>query len=138
MGGKRPRISGAKNSKRAFASSAPLAAPTYSNHEKAEQARDRSMELTEVTHDDVTQAFRTGDFRDKTDETLLAYLQLLCSERYAKTHEQLRANSRCIRLNAELMSSHARRISRQTSLLAAVAVLLAVGQLIIVLMLLPR
>jgi hypothetical protein len=115
----------------------PLAAPTDSNHEHAEQAGYRSMELTEVTHDDVTRAFRTADFRDKTDGTLLAYLQLFCSARYAQTHEQLRANSRCIRLNAELMSSHARRISRQTPLLAAVAVLLAFGQLIIVLMLLP-
>lgn len=118
--------------------SAPLAAPTDSNHEHAEKSEGRPMELTEVTRDDVTEAFRIGNFRGKTDETLLAYLQLLCSEHYAQTHEQLQANSRCIRLNAELMSRHARRISRQTSVLAAVAVLLAVGQLIIALLLLPR
>ncbi len=96
------------------------------------------MERAETTIEDVMEAFRVGDFRDTTDETLLAYLQVLSNEHYVGANDQLQANSRCIRLNAELMLRQARRISRQTSVLAAVAVLLAVGQLIIALLALPR
>lgn len=117
---------------------APLAAPKDPSHETAEQVSGEPMERAETTIEDVMEAFRVGDFRDTTDETLLAYLQVLSNEHYVGANDQLQANSRCIRLNAELMLRQARRISRQTSVLAVVAVLLAVGQLIIALLALPR
>lgn len=117
---------------------APLVAPKHTHHEYAERARGGFMERAEITREDIDEAFRGLDFRGRADETLRAYLQFLCSDEYARPDEQVRANSRCIRINAELMSRHAGRMSRQTSVLAVVAVLLAVGQLVIALLALQR
>jgi hypothetical protein len=99
---------------------APPVAPTHSSRERSETAGGASMESAKVIPDDIGAALRAVDFRGSNDETLLAYLQLLCREEHAHADEHLRADSRCIRLKAEPMSRHARRISRQTSLLVAV------------------
>jgi hypothetical protein len=87
------------------------------------------------TNDDVQFAFRSGSVLEANDDSLKAYLLVLCNETYLNDEDRLQAHNRCVTINA-LVAAHLtekldRIAMRYTALIVGVTfvgILVAIAQ----------
>jgi uncharacterized Rmd1/YagE family protein len=84
----------------------------------------------EVTHDDVNRAFRGRQVLADTDDRLLEYLWVLCTEQIRSDENRLLANNRCATVNTILMRRFMDRQNRATTGLAWVVIILTLFSVI--------
>jgi hypothetical protein len=82
-----------------------------------------------ATYDDVNSAFRSNGVLIDTDERLVQYLRVLCSEQIRSDENRLLANNRCITINTILTQRFMERMDRVTTRYTWIVIILAVASL---------
>ena len=81
----------------------------------------------ELTQDDVTRAFQTGEVYDAPDETLMEYLRVLCTTSYVPNASvRQRETNRCITINTLVNVRLTKKIDRANTILTIIGIVLAV------------
>ena len=82
---------------------------------------------TEITHDDVNDAFATNAVLTEPDERLIQYLRVLCTTQIQSPQNQLLANNRCITINTILTRRFMERVDRSTTRYTVIVIILALA-----------
>lgn len=86
--------------------------------------------IEKITHDDVISAFNTNSVLTDSNERLLGYLRVLCSEVIRSDEVRLLANNRCITINTILTQRFMKKMDDVTTRYTWVVIILTVASLL--------